>query len=155
MVKRKKNSGKKKNKGGRPTKYSSLYADQVYRLALLGATDQQMAEIIGVSKRTFDYWKKKHKQFLHSLKRGKEKADAKIAHSLYQRALGYEHKDTYFATHKGQIISKTYIKHYPPDTTACIFWLKNRQRDKWRDKQQREHSGGMTLAQAISELHDD
>jgi hypothetical protein len=32
-----------------------------------------------------------------------------------------------------------YIEHIPPDVTACIFWLKNRDPQHWRDSQQLEH----------------
>ena len=89
-----------------------------------------------VNEKTFNNWKHKHPEFLQSLKNGKEIADSQIAKSLFNRAKGYSCKATKFATFNGEITDREeYIENYPPDTTACIFWLKNRQPDKWRDKQ--------------------
>lgn len=120
---------------GRPTKYSKKLIPQVYELCLLGATDFELAEFFNVSESTLNTWKKKHPEFLESLKTGKDAADAKVAQSLYQRAIGYDAIDTKFASHEGVITdAKEYTKHYPPDVTAAIFWLKNRQSGKWRDK---------------------
>lgn len=120
---------------GRPTDYRPEYIELVYKLCLLGATDKEMADIIGVTESTFNLWKGKHKEFSESLTRGKVVADAEIAKSLYHRAKGYEHKETITATYQGQITdTMDVIKHYPPDTPAATLWLKNRQPDKWRDK---------------------
>ena len=120
---------------GRPTDYKPEYNELVYKLCLLGATDKEMADIIGVTEQTFNNWKGKHKDFFESLTRGKVVADAEIAKSLYHRAKGYEHKETITATYQGQITdTMDVIKHYPPDTPAATLWLKNRQPDKWRDK---------------------
>ncbi len=79
-------------------------------------------------------WKKAHPAFLESLKGGKTLADAEVASKLFHRATGYEHEDTDIRVVNGEIIQTPIIKHYPPDTTAAIFWLKNRQPAKWRDK---------------------
>jgi len=68
-------------------------------------------------------------------------ADANVADRLYSRATGYEHPDVDLKMYEGQIIETPLIKRYPPDTAAAILWLKNRQRGKWRDKQEVEHSG--------------
>lgn len=120
---------------GRPSKYKDEYAEQAYKLCLLGATDKELADFFDTSEQTINAWKKQQPGFLESLKRGKENADAVVASKLFHRAIGYEHEDTQFATFQGEITdSQTYIKHYAPDTTAAIFWLKNRQPEKWRDK---------------------
>lgn len=130
---------------GRPSKYEDKYADQAYKLCLLGATDAELADFFGVTESTLNLWKKKHPAFSESLKSGKVEADATIASKLYHRAKGYAHPDLITATYEGQITDTLEItKHYPPDTTAAIFWLKNRQPAKWRDKQEIEHSGTMT-----------
>lgn len=122
---------------GRPTKYKTEYAEQAYKLCLLGATDKDMANFFDVSESTLNLWKQEHEEFSESLKRGKIQADSIVAEKLYHRAIGYVHKDTKFATHEGQITdSVEFDKHYAPDPTAAIFWLKNRQPDKWRDKQE-------------------
>lgn len=128
----------------RPSKYKSEYVEQAYKLCLLGATDKELADFFEVDEATINRWKIDHKEFCESLKRGKIEADSIVASKLFHRAIGYNHKAVKFATHEGQITDQVeYVEHYPPDTTAAIFWLKNRQRDKWRDKTETEHSGNV------------
>ena len=57
----------------------------------------------------------------------------------------------HISNYQGQVTLTPIIKHYPPDTTAAIFWLKNRKTDQWRDKQDVEHSGsvGVTIVDDI------
>lgn len=131
---------------GRPSKYKDEYTEQAYKLCLLGATDKELADFFNVQESTINYWKEHQEGFSESLKRGKEQADALVASKLFHRAIGYEHEDTQFATFQGEITdSQTYIKHYAPDTTAAIFWLKNRQPSKWRDKTDHEITGDVTI----------
>jgi len=123
---------------GRPTDYKTEYEEQAYKLCLLGATDKDMADFFGVCEATINNWKNEYPAFLESLKRGKIKADAEVAKSLYHRALGYEHpEDKIFCTN-GDVTTVETIKHYPPDTAAAFIWLKNRA--GWRDKQEVMHS---------------
>lgn len=130
----------------RPSKYKSEYAELAYNYCLLGATDKELASFFSTTEQTINSWKANYPEFLESLKRGKEQADATVASKLYHRAIGYEHEDTQFATFQGAITdSQTYIKHYAPDTTAAIFWLKNRQPDKWRDKTDVGITGDVTI----------
>ena len=127
-----KNEVKKKSRG-RKSEYREEYAEQALKLCLLGATDKEIAEFFSVSEQTLNSWKKKFPQFLESLKKGKAVADANVASRLYSRAIGYD-------TNEGRITDKVeYIEPYPPDTTAAIFWLKNRQPAKWRDKKEVEN----------------
>ena len=130
---------------GRPTKYKPEYKEQVYKLCLLGATDADIANFFDISEATLNNWKIEHPDFLESIKNGKVHADATVAESLYKRANGYEHEDVDIKMYEGQIIKTKLIKHYPPDTTAGIFWLKNRRPKDWRDKQEIEHSGQIIL----------
>ena len=142
---------------GRPSGYNEVTAKticrHVYKLALLGATDKQVADFFSVSQNTIDNWKKEHPEFLGSLNKGKDEADARVAQSLYRRALGYSHKAVKIFNQQGAIIEAPYIEHYPPDTTAGIFWLKNRQSGKWRDKTDHEHTGkdGAPLIPEVSD----
>lgn len=117
----KKNPAEKK-KRGRKSEYRIEYADQALKLCLLGATDKELAEFFSVSEQTLNKWKKDYPEFLESLKKGKNIADANVASRLYNRAIGYSCKATKFATSEGKITdSKEYIEHYPPDTTAAII----------------------------------
>jgi hypothetical protein len=128
---------------GRPTKYEGEKTDKtVYKLALWGAIDTQIAEIIGVDKATLNRWKSDHPSFRDSLKKGKLESDSEIVKTLRQRALGYEVDDIKMSA-QGDVVH--YDKHVPPDVTALIFWLKNRQPREWRDKQELEHSGAVHI----------
>ena len=120
--------------GGRPTSYKPEYNEQAYKMCLLGATDKQLADFLGVDEATVNRWKIAHPEFCESLKNGKDVADAKVAESLYHRARGYEHPEDDIKVCDKEIIITPTIKHYPPDTGACMAWLKNRQPEKWRDK---------------------
>ena len=130
------------NSPGRPSRYQADFAAQSEKLCRLGATDKELAEFFAVDVATVHRWKLKHREFRDALKKGKEVADAEVADRLFKRATGYVHKDTKFATFEGKITDREeYEKHYPPDTVACIFWLKNRRPDLWRDRVGVEHSG--------------
>lgn len=122
--------------GGRPSALTDKIMEQAYKLALLGLTDKAMADIWGVCEATITNWKSECPEFLASLKKGKEEADQKIAEALYHRAKGYKRKETKVFCQNGEIITHEYEEQMPPDTTAAIFWLKNRQSKQWRDKQE-------------------
>lgn len=128
---------------GRPSSFRPEFCKQAFKLCLLGATDAELARFFEVSESTIANWKNEHPEFLEALKDGKEEGDAKVAQSLYRRALGYSHRAVKIVADakSGAEHIVPYTEHYPPDTTACIFWLKNRRPDLWRDRQQHEHSG--------------
>lgn len=125
----------------RPSSFRPEFSEQAYKLCLLGATDKKLADFFGVSEQTLNAWKHAHPVFLESLTRGKEVADAEIAHSLFLRAKGYSHPDVHVANYQGTPIITDLVKHYPPDTPAAILWLKNRQPEVWREKVEVEHAG--------------
>lgn len=135
--------------GGRPSDYREEYAEQAYNYCLLGATDAQLAVFFDVSETTINNWKLQYPEFLESLKRGKEMADAKVAQALFHRATGYSHPDVDIKMFEGSIIQTETVKHYPPDATSMIFWLKNRQPQLWREKREAvevdEDSGEITI----------
>ena len=81
--------------------------------AMDGLTDKQIAQNMGISLSTFCDWKNKHSEFSESLKETKDVADRNVENALYQAALS-------------------------GNTTAMIFWLKNRKPDKWREKREEE-----------------
>lgn len=133
-------------KKGRPTKYRPEFAAQAAKLcALLGATDQDLAAFFEVHQDTIDEWKKVHPEFSGSLKQGKAETDARVEQSLYRRAIGYSHDAVKIFNNEGEEMKVPFVEHYAPDTTACIFWLKNRKPVEWRDKVDHEHSGNVTV----------
>lgn len=142
------------NKGGRPSKRDDVDLSLLYTLASSGLTDEKMAPILGISLATLKNYKS-DPRFLAVLKGGKKIADSKVVRSLYERACGYSHPDVDIRVIDHQIVKTNIMKHYPPDTTACIFWLKNRMPEQWRDKTESEVTGkdGGPI-QHIAELSD-
>ena len=133
---------------GRPSRYQGEFAEQAYKLTLLGATDADMADFFDVGEATINRWKQAHQEFRESIKRGKVVADASVAESLFKRAMGYSHPEDDIRTVSvggglSQIVITPTTKHYPPDPAAMFFWLKNRQPDKWRDRI--EHQADITV----------
>lgn len=132
---------------GRPTKYDKFkFPKQAYKLCLLGATDVELADFFEVHEDTINEWKVVYPEFSVSIKKGKDQADAEVAHKLFKRATGYEHPDVDIKVIDSEIVITDLVKHYPPDTAAAIFWLKNRQSKRWRDKQDIGVSGNIHLA---------
>lgn len=142
-----------KKKNGRPSLYKGEYDEQARKLCLLGATNDELADFFEVNVDTIHEWKKTKTSFSDAIKKGKQFADANVADRLYQRAMGFEHdseeiKVLPLGNGMGSEIERVpVVKVYPPDTTAAIFWLKNRQPKIWRDKQEIDHS---TLGKEIN-----
>ena len=142
---------KGKHPGGRPSKYKPELCLAAEWMSRYGLTDVQMAEKFGVSTVTLNAWKQAHPEFLNSLKKGKEEPNEQVEKTLFQKALGYTIK-----TQKPMAVSLgngegsevqivEYEQHVAPDVTAQIFWLKNRRPDRWRDRQEVEHSGSVQI----------
>lgn len=155
-----------KHPGGRPTLYKDDYCEQVEKLCKLGAIDTEIADFFGIQVSTLNLWKTAHPEFLEALKRGKMEADANVADRLYQRAMGFEHdseeiKVVSNGAGEGSSVERVPVrKIYPPDTTAAIYWLKNRQKDKWRDTKDVTTDGkplpsSLPLIQQIEIVHTD
>lgn len=128
---------------GRPSKYSKELCEQAYKLYLLKATDAEVADFFGVTEQTINNWKNDHPEFFESITRGKIQADAEVAEKLRERALGYSHKAVkiFLPAGASEPVYAEYTEHYPPDTQAASLWLRNRQPEKWRDKQDHELAG--------------
>ena len=128
-------------KTGRPSSYKPEFAAQAEKLCKLGATDNDIAQFFGVNVVTVWRWKDAHPEFCNALKRGKDVADDLVEQSLFRRATGYSHDAVKIMQDKGAPVVVPYVEHHAPDTTAAIFWLKNRRPEQWRDKVQQELTG--------------
>jgi transposase-like protein len=107
-----------------------------------GLTDEQIAHNIGISRQTLYEWKKRYPVISDILKAGKEVVDRQVENALLKLALGFDY-DEQAVTNKGEIV--TIRKYEKPNTTAAIFWLKNRKPVEYRDKRDIEHSGDTGL----------
>lgn len=137
----------------RPSKFKPEFVEQARKLAALGATDREAAEFFGVTESTLYLWKHTQPEFSEALKLGKETADQRVEQSLYRRAVGYSHDAVKIAVNAaGEVTEVPFVERYPPDTTAAIFWLKNRRPDEWREKQVVEHSGEIEVTDARERL---
>lgn len=121
---------------GRPTKYNESFNEQVEKLSKLGATDAELADFLNIAESTLNDWKLDYPEFSESIKRGKILADSNVADRLYQRAMGFEHDSEEIKIADGEVVRVPIRKIYPPDSTAAIFWLKNRRSKEWREKQE-------------------
>lgn len=101
-----------------------------------GLTEEQIAKNMGIGLTTFKQWKKKYQPIWTALKKGKAPIDFEVENALLKRALGFEYEETetIFEDVDGKPKKKIrkIMKYAPPDTSACIFWLKNRKPNHWR-----------------------
>ncbi len=118
---------------GRPTKLTDSLGEKIAALYKEGKTDSQVAKLTGVSRVTIWQWRKKYPEFLNTVKEAKDVADDLVESCLFSRATGYN----YMKINKGVSFGNEWeVKvptHIPPDVAACIFWLKNRRPEQWRD----------------------
>ena len=154
---------------GRPSSYKDHYAEEASALCREGATDTELAEYFGVTERTINRWKLGYKDFSEACRTGKDEADERVQRSLYQRALGLEYekaqpvklKRINYDENGKKKSEEEYVQIVmvreviPPDTTAAIFWLKNRRSKEWRDVHKHEHGKAGDFDQVtLEELND-
>ena len=139
-----------KNGIGRPSKFDQ-HKDTILKLTKMGWTDELIANTIGITTMTLYNWKKKNPEFFYAIKECKDHYDENVETALYNRALGFQTTDQKAMVVDGKIEIVDVEKTYPPDATSMIFWLKNRQPEKWRDKREIEHTGQQNT---FSELSD-
>lgn len=132
----------KKRKRGQPAKIGPEERKTLLAYSKFGLTDKQLAEGVGINEQTLTRYKRKDPDFCRSLKENKDLADSMVRKSLFKLALGYEYYED-MANKDGAVRCLKYAK---PDVTACIFWLKNRQPEEWRDKHEHDLGKGATGA---------
>ena len=120
-----------------------------------GLTNEQIAKNIGISRETLNQWQKRFSVISDALKSGKEVVDRQVENALFKTATGYYY-DEETVTNQGEIV--TVRKYSKPNTTAQIYWLKNRKRDVWTDKQEVQLEANVTtnkLDGILAQLEDD
>ena len=120
-----------------------------------GLTDEQIAKNLDITPSTLYEWKRRYSEISEALKKGKEVVDIEVENALLKRALGYSYEEKKVeVSEEGTKVTKT-IKEVVPDTTAQIFWFKNRRPEQWRDKQDIEHSGAVNVRKVYDEMSEE
>ena len=147
---------KRKKVNGRPTKYDERFNDIAYQMCKqFGAADKQLAKTLSISEATLNNWKKKHPEFLESIRKGKDEYDtANVEIALRDRAIGYSHPDVHISVWKGEVIVTDIVKHYPPDPLSCIFWLVNRSRGRWKHVNKTDIDIGPNVQEYFNKIAD-
>lgn len=125
----------------RPEKWKDEYVRIAEHACKLGATDIELADMLGISVRTLNYWKADRPELAQAMVVAKEVADDRVERSLFARANGYEHDEVDIRVVANALVQTPIRKYYPPDTTAAIFWLKNRKPKEWRETKAVELTG--------------
>ena len=133
-------------KKGRPTVFFHLDLEQVRKVAEMGWNDSQMSDFFGVHLSTWYRWKIRYPDFCESLNAWKDKACDRVERSLYERACGYSHpEDKIFKGSDDEPVVVKTMKHYPPDTSAATFLLKNYAPERFKDKMDHGIEGELTV----------
>jgi transposase-like protein len=148
----------KKPKEGRPSLYSPEEHPKTARKVMgEGKTLGELSEVLGINRSTLDDWRKNHVEFSVMIEMGKNDATDRVERALYERATGYTYPSEKIVVVSGgqgmgSSVERVPIKeHCPPDPGAAIHWLKNRRPTEWKDKQEVEHSGKVSLEQILAQ----
>ncbi|MEB5628455.1 helix-turn-helix domain-containing protein [Staphylococcus capitis] len=117
-----------------------------------GLTNDQIAKNMGITERTLYKWQRRDNQIRQVLNVGKDVADREVENALFKSAIGYDYEEE-TVTNQGDVV--TVKKHKSPNTTAQIFWLKNRKHREWRDKRDVAHEGEINSSINFSNISDD
>ncbi|MDD5272737.1 MAG: hypothetical protein PHU14_08475 [Methylovulum sp.] len=144
-----------KNPVGRPSMYEPEFSEQARKLCLLGQTNEELAIFFEVTTTTIDNWLKTIPAFLGAVKAGREIADANVAASFYERAVGYSCPETKVFNNAGEILTCEVVKHYPPEPGAAKNWLHIRQKEKWPARQILEVDMNLVIVpkEELDEIH--
>lgn len=127
------------------SKFKLEYIEQARKLCEKGFTDYELSQFFDIHRSTLYVWQAEYPDFSAAMIAGKSFADERVERSLYERAVGYSYNGEKVFNDKGEILRADTTEHVPPDTTAAIFWLKNRRKDRWRDKQDVELTGDLNI----------
>ena len=127
--------------GPKQKRFKAAYCAQAEKLCSLGADDSDLAAFFGIKPDTLETWKQRHPDFRDAVRQSRDRADRDVERSLYERATGYSHREDKVFANAGKPLVVPTTRHYPPDPTSMMFWLKNRRPARWRDKVDHEVAG--------------
>lgn len=138
-----------------PTKYSKALDRRCHDYALLGASDEEIADMMGIHRETFVQWAIEKPSLAKALARARFDAPVRIVKSLHRAANGYKHRETKLNVVGGKVEKTVVSKAYPPNVQAATLILANRMGKHWKDSKTVEHSGSISLAALVDQSYGD
>lgn len=136
--------------------YRKVFDLQAHDYALLGATNNEIADLLGVDVSSIDRWIVEIPSFAKALKRARVHANIRVVKSLYHAARGYRHRETKVFQHEGKLQTIDIVRHHPPNVNAAALVLSNRASKHWQDRRTVDHQGKIDLAHLVqSSMGDD
>jgi len=143
----------KKLNAGRKTKYHEDFPLLAQDYARRGMIDKEICKKLGISQESFYLYLRTYPEFAEALKEGKKPVDVEVENALLKRAKGFSYEEVHaeFRAKDAKdkkakpIVVKKITKMVVPDTTACIFFLKNRRPGLWKDRHNFDVSGNLNL----------
>ena len=129
---------------GRPCLFNEKMKERIIKLAEQGFTDKEICKKLGISLAAYYTWKAKFSDLREAVRLSKSVADEMVEAAMFRLATGYSHPEEKIFCQFGQIYRAKTIKHYPPNAIAAAFWLKNRQPDRWREKDREDDNQAIT-----------
>jgi hypothetical protein len=138
-------------KRGVPSTYQPDYANIAKSLYENGATNTEVADILGVTLTTVQRWLVQYPDFRLACGLGKLAADDRVERSLFSRAVGYDFdsEKVFYNQKKNKVVRVPIREHVPPDPGAAMRWLTNRRPEQWRDKREIDLTATLTLADLV------
>lgn len=125
------------------SKFKPEFCEIARKMTAVGATEQELADYLEVTRQTLYVWASQHEDFFYAIKVGRNEYDLRVERSLASKAVGYTYDaEKVFCNADGEVTRVTYREHVPPDTVAAIFWLSNRKPDEWKRNRDALLSGG-------------
>lgn len=130
-------------------RYLKAFDRRAYGYALLGHTNAEIAELIGIGASTFDAWVVANPSLKAALSKARYDDNIAVVKALHRAARGYKHRETKLNVVDGELIKTDVTKSYPPNVNASMVILANRAGNQWKDKRTVEHSGSVNLSHLV------
>jgi hypothetical protein len=134
-------------------RYIKAFDRRAHGYALLGHSNEEIAELLGISPTTFDTWLVEQPSLRDALRRARVDAPVAVARALHLAARGFKHRETKLNVVNGKVEKTDITRRYAPSVQAAQLILTNRVGKHWKDTKSVEHSGRVDLAALISDLH--
>ncbi len=135
------------------SRYVRAFDRRAYGYALIGHTNEEIAELIGVDRNTFARWVVEHATLAKALHKARMDDTLSVVKALHRAARGYKHRETKLNVVAGELIKTDISKTYPPNVQAATLILANRASKHWKDAKTVEHSGTINLAALVEGMY--